>query len=122
MKYNPKVNEEAADLHGFKRLHPYQPDETVQGALELMYHLERFLCEIAGLARASLQPAAGAHGELLGLDADQGVSRVPGRRRSATRSSSPTPRTGPTRPAPQCAVTGWWRYPRTGAGAWTSMR
>ncbi|HLS90126.1 MAG TPA: aminotransferase class V-fold PLP-dependent enzyme, partial [Limnochordia bacterium] len=67
MKYNPKVNEEAADLPGFKRLHPYQPEETVQGALEVMYHLERFLCEIAGLDRASLQPAAGAHGELLGL-------------------------------------------------------
>ena len=67
MKYNPKVDEEAADLTGFRRLHPYQPDETVQGALELMYHLERFLCEIAGLARASLSPAAGAHGELLGL-------------------------------------------------------
>lgn len=67
MKYNPKVNEEAAALAGFKRVHPYQPDDTVQGALELMYHLERFLCEIAGLDRASLQPAAGAHGELLGL-------------------------------------------------------
>ena len=67
MKYNPKVNEVAAGLPGFSRLHPYQPEETVQGALELMYHLERFLCEIAGLARATLQPAAGAHGELLGL-------------------------------------------------------
>lgn len=67
MKYNPKVDEEAADLVGFRRLHPYQPAETVQGALELMYHLERFLCEIAGLTRASLTPAAGAHGELLGL-------------------------------------------------------
>ena len=67
MKYNPKVNEEAAALPGFSRIHPYQPEETVQGALELMYHLERFLCEIAGLSRATLQPAAGAHGELLGL-------------------------------------------------------
>ena len=67
MKYNPKVNEEAAAMPGFSRLHPYQPEETVQGALELMYHLERFLCEIAGLHRATLQPAAGAHGELVGL-------------------------------------------------------
>ena len=67
MKYNPKVNEEAAALPGFSRLHPYQPEETVQGALELMWHLERFLCEIAGLERATLQPSAGAHGELLGL-------------------------------------------------------
>lgn len=67
MKYNPKINEWAADLAGFSRLHPYQPEESVQGALELMYHLERFLCEIAGLSRGTLQPAAGAHGELLGL-------------------------------------------------------
>ncbi len=67
MKYNPKVNEEAASMPGFSRIHPYQPEETVQGALGLMYHLERFLCEIAGLDRATLQPAAGAHGELLGL-------------------------------------------------------
>lgn len=67
MKYNPKVNEEAASLPGFSRVHPYQPLQSVQGALELMHHLERFLCEIAGLSRATLQPAAGAHGELLGL-------------------------------------------------------
>ncbi|MBO8141075.1 MAG: aminomethyl-transferring glycine dehydrogenase subunit GcvPB [Firmicutes bacterium] len=67
MKYNPKINEEVAALPGFARLHPYQPEETVQGALELMYNLERYLCEIAGLSRATLQPAAGAHGELLGL-------------------------------------------------------
>lgn len=67
MKYNPKVNEDMARLPGFARLHPYQPEQTVQGALELLYRLERFLCEIAGLARATLQPAAGAHGELTGL-------------------------------------------------------
>ena len=67
MKYNPKVNEEAAALPGFARIHPYQPANTVQGALELMHRLERFLCEIAGLARATLQPAAGAQGELTGL-------------------------------------------------------
>ncbi|HLT58123.1 MAG: aminomethyl-transferring glycine dehydrogenase subunit GcvPB [Limnochordales bacterium] len=67
MKYNPKVNEWAAALPGFARLHPYQPEETVQGALELIWRLERYLCEIAGLSRATLQPAAGAHGELLGL-------------------------------------------------------
>ena len=67
MKYNPKVNEDVAQLPGFARLHPYQPEETVQGALELMWRLERYLCEIAGLDRATLQPAAGAHGELTGL-------------------------------------------------------
>lgn len=67
MKYNPKVNEEIADMPGFKAIHPYQPEETVQGALRLMHELETYLCEIAGLSRATLQPAAGAHGELLGL-------------------------------------------------------
>lgn len=67
MKYNPKINEDMAALPGFADLHPYQPEETVQGALELMYNLERMLSEISGLARTTLQPAAGAHGELTGL-------------------------------------------------------
>lgn len=63
MKYNPKVNEKAAALPGFARLHPLQPSETVQGALQLMRELERYLCEIAGMDICSLQPAAGASGE-----------------------------------------------------------
>lgn len=67
MKYNPKFNEEVAAYPGFARLHPYQPDASVQGALGLLWHLERLLCEIAGLARGTLQPAAGAQGELTGL-------------------------------------------------------
>ncbi|MDI3280231.1 MAG: aminomethyl-transferring glycine dehydrogenase subunit GcvPB [Bacillota bacterium] len=67
MKYSPKINEELAALPGFAELHPYQAEETVQGALALMYELERFLCELTGMARFSLQPAAGAHGELTGL-------------------------------------------------------
>ncbi|HIE27093.1 TPA: glycine dehydrogenase subunit 2 [Candidatus Poribacteria bacterium] len=67
MKYNPKVNEEIASLDGFSRLHPYQPEELTQGMLQLMYELERWLSEICGMAGFSLQPAAGAHGELLGL-------------------------------------------------------
>lgn len=67
MKYNPKINEDMAALSGFADLHPYQPEETVQGALELMYNLEKQLSEIAGMARTTLQPAAGAHGELTGL-------------------------------------------------------
>jgi glycine dehydrogenase subunit 2 len=67
MKYNPKVAEEAAVLPGFRKLHPLQPDATVQGALELMSRLERALCEITGMARATLQPPAGACGELAGL-------------------------------------------------------
>jgi glycine dehydrogenase subunit 2 len=67
MKYNPKVAELIAALPGFQRLHPHQPEETVQGALELLWRLERALCEITGMARATLQPPAGASGELTGL-------------------------------------------------------
>ncbi|MDK2881085.1 MAG: glycine dehydrogenase subunit 2 [Clostridia bacterium] len=66
MKYNPKINEWAARLPGFAGLHPYQPEETVQGALELMYELEQMLCEITGMDAFTLQPAAGAHGEMTG--------------------------------------------------------
>jgi glycine dehydrogenase subunit 2 len=67
MKYNPKVAETVAGLPGFQRAHPHQPDHTVQGALELLWRLERALCEITGMARATLQPPAGACGELTGL-------------------------------------------------------
>ncbi|MGZ8565822.1 MAG: aminomethyl-transferring glycine dehydrogenase subunit GcvPB [Actinomycetota bacterium] len=67
MKYNPKVAEAAATMPGFSRLHPLQPDQTVQGTLELLWRLERALCEITGMARATLQPPAGASGELTGL-------------------------------------------------------
>ncbi|MGE5629961.1 MAG: aminomethyl-transferring glycine dehydrogenase subunit GcvPB [Caulobacteraceae bacterium] len=67
MKYNPKINEDAAALDGFTHIHPFQPEETVQGALELMYELDKSLAEIAGMERVTLQPAAGAHGELTGL-------------------------------------------------------
>jgi glycine dehydrogenase subunit 2 len=67
MKYNPKVAEVAAALPGFARLHPAQPDEQVQGALEVLGRLEHALCELTGLAAVTFQPAAGAHGELTGL-------------------------------------------------------
>ncbi len=67
MKYNPKINEEMCRLPGFTQLHPYQDEETVQGALFLMHSLQEFLEEIGGFAGVSLQPAAGAHGELTGV-------------------------------------------------------
>jgi glycine cleavage system P protein (glycine dehydrogenase) subunit 2 len=67
MKYNPKLAETAATLPGFAGLHPLQPDHTTQGALELLWRLEGALCEITGMARATLQPPAGACGELTGL-------------------------------------------------------
>jgi glycine cleavage system P protein (glycine dehydrogenase) subunit 2 len=67
MKYNPKINEETARLSGFAGLHPLQPVETVQGALLLMYELQEWLKEIGGFAGVTLQPAAGAQGELTGV-------------------------------------------------------
>ncbi|MCT4688134.1 aminomethyl-transferring glycine dehydrogenase subunit GcvPB [Vallitalea sp.] len=67
MKYNPKINEDMASLDGFTKLHPLQPESTVQGALELMYNLQESLQEITGMSKVSLQPAAGAQGELTGL-------------------------------------------------------
>jgi glycine dehydrogenase subunit 2 len=67
MKYNPKVNEDAARLPGFAFSHPLQDPETAQGNLALMYSLQEWLKEIGGFAGISLQPAAGAHGELTGI-------------------------------------------------------
>jgi glycine dehydrogenase subunit 2 len=67
MKYNPIRNEVAAALPGFRDIHPYQPESTVQGALQLMFELQGLLSEISGLPHVSLQPAAGAHGELTGM-------------------------------------------------------
>jgi len=67
MKYNPKRHERLAGLPGLLHLHPLQPDETCQGMLELLWHLQRMLGEIAGLPGVSLQPAAGAQGELTAL-------------------------------------------------------
>jgi glycine dehydrogenase subunit 2 len=67
MKYNPKINEEAVKLPGFAALHPYQDVNDVQGALQLMYELQEMLGEICGLPGITLQPAAGAQGELTGI-------------------------------------------------------
>jgi glycine dehydrogenase subunit 2 len=67
MKYNPKINEVAARLPGFAFTHPLQPEDTVQGNLYLMYTLQEWLMEISGFAGITLQPAAGAQGELTGV-------------------------------------------------------
>lgn len=66
MKFNPRINEAVARLSGFANIHPLQPADTVPGALKLLYELEQMLAEISGLHNVSLQPAAGAHGELAG--------------------------------------------------------
>ena len=67
MKYNPKINEDAARQTGFARLHPYTPEELAQGALQLLWELEHDMAEITGMDRVTFQPAAGAHGELCAL-------------------------------------------------------
>jgi len=67
MKYNPKINEDTARLPGFTNLHPLQPEITAQGALALIYDLQEWLKEIGGFSKVTMQPAAGAHGELTGI-------------------------------------------------------
>lgn len=67
MKYNPKINEWAGRLDAFANLHPYMPADYLQGALSIMWDLQNWLSEIGGFAKTSLQPAAGAHGEFLGI-------------------------------------------------------
>lgn len=67
MKYNPKLNEDVARYAGFAKIHPYQPEESVQGALELLYTLQNDLAALTGMDMVTLQPAAGAHGEWTGL-------------------------------------------------------
>ncbi len=64
MKYNPRVNEAAARLPGFAKTHPYLPGQLVQGNLQLLHELSQYLCELMGMDAFTLQPAAGAHGEL----------------------------------------------------------
>jgi glycine dehydrogenase subunit 2 len=78
MKYNPVVNEAAAALSGFADLHPYQDEDTVQGALALMWRLEQALCAVVGVERVTLQPAAGAHGEWTALRMIQAYHRSRG--------------------------------------------
>ncbi len=67
MKYNPKINEDVARFAGFAKIHPYQPEESIQGALKLLYTLQHDLAALTGMDQVTLQPAAGAHGEWTGL-------------------------------------------------------
>jgi glycine dehydrogenase subunit 2 len=82
MKHNPKVNEVAVTNPGWRDIHPYQPESTVQGALKLMWELQETLAEIAGMDAFTLQPAAGAHGELTGLLLIQAYHRSKGEERT----------------------------------------
>lgn len=67
MKYNPKINEKISSLEGFTQIHPLYPEEFIQGSLEIIYTLEKYLCEITGMDRFTSAPLAGAHGELTGM-------------------------------------------------------
>ena len=82
MKYNPRLNERAARLAGFAHTHPLQPAPLSQGLLELIWRLERFLAETSGMDRVSLQPAAGAQGELAGIMMIRAYHAQRGERRS----------------------------------------
>ncbi|HVJ81270.1 MAG TPA: aminomethyl-transferring glycine dehydrogenase subunit GcvPB [Planctomycetia bacterium] len=82
MKYNPKRNERLAGLPGLAAAHPYQPDATLQGILELLWRMQEMLGEIAGLPAVSLQPAAGAHGELTALMVAAAHFRTKGEKRT----------------------------------------
>jgi len=82
MKYNPKVADAAAALPGLNDRHPYLPTWRLQGCLKVMHELERMLCEVGGFDRATLQPSAGAHGELCGLMLIRAFHQARGERRT----------------------------------------
>ena len=122
MKFNPKLNEWAARLPGFASLHPMAPDEAAQGTLQLLWELEQALMAISGMRAVSLQPAAGAQGELTGIlmirahhlargDTERTDVLVPGFE----------PRHEP-RDRDRWPATGRSRSRRRQTAAWTSMR
>ena len=78
MKYNPKINELLANLSTINMVHPYQDERTVQGILEILYKLERWLAEITGAYEVCLHPAAGAHGEFLGTSLIRAYHKLKG--------------------------------------------
>jgi glycine dehydrogenase subunit 2 len=82
MKYNPKVNEDVSQYAGFAEIHPLQDAKTVQGALELLYNMEQYLMEIAGMDAVTMQPVAGSHGELTGLKVIRAYHRAKGEART----------------------------------------
>lgn len=82
MKYNPKINEDVSRLPGLALIHPLQDSPTVQGALEVLYNMEQYLAEIAGMDAVTMQPVAGAHGELTGLKLIRAFHRHRGQNRT----------------------------------------
>lgn len=118
MKFNPRINEHAASLPGFTSLHPLQDDADIQGALRLLYETRRFLEEIAGLDEASLQPAAGAHGEYTALKVIRAYYKDRGEHRR-TKVLAPENAHG-TNPA-SCAMCGAGVYAVKAPGGYTDI-
>lgn len=102
MKYNPRINERVASMPGFAHLHPHQDDADVQGLLELLYRLRCDLAEIAGLAEVTLQPAAGAHGEMTALMIINAYHQSRGQKRSKVLAPDTAHGTNPA----SCAICG----------------
>ena len=118
MKYNPKRNERLAALPGLGAQHPYQDDDTLQGLLAILYELQHDLAEIAGLHAVSLQPAAGAQGELTALLVAAAYFRDRGEKR--TQVLIPDSATAPTRPRRTSPASRRSRSRATAAGSSTS--
>lgn len=118
MKFNPRINEHAASLPGFTSLHPLQDDEDLQGALKLLHQTKTFLEEIAGLDEASLQPAAGAHGEYTALKVIRAYFQDRGETRR-TKVLAPENAHG-TNPA-SCAMCGAGVYAVKAPGGYTDI-
>lgn len=102
MKYNPRINERVAAMPGFADLHPYQDEADLQGILEMLFRLRCDLAEIAGLAEVSLQPAAGAHGEMTGLMMINAYHRARGENRPVVLTPDSAHGTNPA----SCAICG----------------
>src|SRR5260370_15116484 len=99
MKYNAKRHERLAGLPGIADLHPLQTDASCQGMLELLWNMQNILAEIAGLDAVSLQPAAGAHGELTALLAASAYFRDRGEKRTRVLIPDSAHGTNPSSPA-----------------------
>ena len=118
MKYNPRVNEEAAAQPGFTQLHPLQPVETVQGALEVIYTAEKMLCEITGMDGMTFQPAAGATASIPACCSSASITRA-GATRPGRRSLCRTLPTARTPLLPPWQASKWSPCPPTSREAWT---
>jgi glycine dehydrogenase subunit 2 len=119
MKYNPRINELVARIDGLAWAHPYQPEALSQGAMEVMAHARARAGEITGMDAVTLQPAAGAHGELTGILLMRALLGSGATR--ARRSSCRIRRTAPTRPPRPSRATRWRISSRTSA-AWSMWR